>query len=97
MEQQSSGEPMDERQRIAAVAAALGIQLRRLAHMAGEYVRVSDEMLLIDPGDAFSDAPDPRAADEYMTRLQSAADVLGIECDRYEAIRDVARRLRDGA
>jgi len=78
------------------VAIALGIELRKLAHAASDYIRVSDEMLLVDPGDAFRDPPDLKAADEYMERLQSAANILGLMCDRYEQLRDVARRLRGG-
>jgi hypothetical protein len=78
---------MDELRRAAAVE---GAELRALAHVAADFIRLSDEVFLtVDPADA-------SVAEQHFGKLEIAADRLAAQYNAYRVARDVARRLRDG-
>ena len=72
-------------------AIDLGIQLRVLAHVAADFIRVSDAALLV------ADPEDPRVAEARLDVLEDAAMRLVVQADRYRVARTVAHGFRDDA
>jgi hypothetical protein len=75
---------------LAAAAIALGEELRLLAHAAGDFVRVTDEALLL------ADPENAAQAEARLTALEDVALHLAWRAFRFCTARTAAHRLRDG-